>query len=90
MRGLTGMDSKSRMEALATVLAHLFCREPMPPARAAAMRRAAAGRSSSIVLLPPLPGSCADVVCDYNTKVRGGGQFPACSDQLCCAPLSLR
>jgi hypothetical protein len=67
--GGSGALSASKLEALATVVAHLFVREPLQPARAAVMRRAASGTSPSVVVLPPMPPRCAEVVKQYNAQV---------------------
>lgn len=68
-----------RLEALATVVAHLFLREPLHASRVVTVRQAAAGRSPSIVVLPPMPDECAAAVAEYNTQVCGWA---------CVAPLN--
>jgi hypothetical protein len=68
--GADGTASANKLEALATVVAHLFVRDPLQPGRAAVMRRAASGTSPSVVVLPPMPARCAEVVQQYNAQVR--------------------
>eukprot|EP00967_Tisochrysis_lutea_P154194 scaffold305793_cov24-Tisochrysis_lutea.AAC.1 len=64
------LDTQSKQNALACVVAHLFERIPIQPNRARRMREEAIETtSSSLVILPKLPKECAQTLSAFNAHV---------------------